>query len=981
MEVELLGSSAENKNNEQESSAIKIKSIQAASLYRVNNGYKFVLKKKNADGSYTGLKEYKDSFLDFGNAVINNSLFAKYVRKHGVVVNKYHRSLDFLMMKFDWGVDEDDSNKEDPKPAMTTQELRDYYYENNATVIWKTYDSKTGGEIKAKEKTITYQMLLRTTGKAKEGSCLFIKKELHKKVFNYLTMGLWERMPNVKGAKIVEMSAYAPLITATAIDYIQIPLENIFVLKDQESLCYKKAITVKAEEVKHIRKVKNYPAFEEYINQYGLTFYKKTANKNPKLKYVERSKRALAEHGIDGDLCPEKDVTYYKNECCCDREQEKSEIANVLWDGMGIIDNSIFPENMEGFIYCRSHFFKSCLFRGNIQDYFQDYYGDNYHTAYETDMTGRRMKVTDIKVIVTENSLKWIKFLGLMSKSGTMEDGFKYYKRIMKKDGEMFAIVKTAHSSKYGELQRSSFQMNNTLLTTDIDILEEIAAPSIGYCNKLKKDDEAFLKYLEVTGSARYSINNILIDLYRMNDKFRYMEWFKNKRKAKINELKDQRLKLGKLFQYGDNLTICGNPVAMLMAVTGQSYVNENCFIQADDRIQCYTSRFSEGEMLAGFRSPHNSPNNIVYLENVYPERVKKYFPNLGANVIIINGIGTDVQNRLNGQDLDTDSIYTTNQKNIVELARKAYLEYPTIINDIKYSANDYDKSMKSYSKMDANISSAQYNIGSASNIAQLALSYWFDSGCKNKELEDVFIICSVLAQVAIDSCKRSFEIKIGAELARIEKLECMKHEPRYPRFYADVQKYNNKKKKGKKLDIKDSDVGVFNCPMDQLYKIVEEGIVDLRKHKELNIKTYREGEYGVRAIFEYKADKVNVDRKQYKKVVGIVKEYDKIIDGLDETKDSYHDECLNEFEICIERLKNITIKRDAMYTLIAYAFQPQNEYLRDSLLTILYDKDKEMFLGCFKKTEKSPQKSLESTDFKGFSKFPYEERREKNVS
>lgn len=469
------------KDNEQESSAIKIKSIQAASLYRVNNGYKFVMKIKNEDGSYNGLKEYKDPFLDFGNAVINNSLFAKYVRKHGVTVNKYKRSLDFLMMKFDWGVDEDDSNKEDIKPAMTTEELRDYYYENGAIVTWKTYDSKTGKEIKGKERTINYKMLLRTPGKAKEGYCLFIRKELHKRVFNYLTMGLWERMPNVKGAKIVEMSAYAPLITATAIDYIQIPMKNIFVLKDQKSSCYKKAVTVRTEDVEHIRMVKDFSAFEKYVNEDGFTFYKKNAEKNPELKYIGRSGKELGEQGIDIDLCPEKEATYYKKECVCDRRNDKSEITNTLWDGMGIISDEIFPENMEGFIYCRSHFFKSCLFRGNIQDYFRDYYGGNYDTAYETDMTGRRMKVTDIKVIVTENSLKWIKFLELMSKSGSMEDGFKYYSKIMKKDGEMFAIVKNAHRSKYDELQRSSFQMNNTLLTTDIDTLKEIAAPSIEY--------------------------------------------------------------------------------------------------------------------------------------------------------------------------------------------------------------------------------------------------------------------------------------------------------------------------------------------------------------------------------------------------------------------------------------------------------------------------------------------------------------------
>ena len=93
------------KGYEQESSVINIRSIQAASLYRVNNGYKFVLKRESEDGSF--IKEYKESFLEYGNTVISNSLFAKYVCGHGVVVNKYNRSLDFLMMKFDWGVDED----------------------------------------------------------------------------------------------------------------------------------------------------------------------------------------------------------------------------------------------------------------------------------------------------------------------------------------------------------------------------------------------------------------------------------------------------------------------------------------------------------------------------------------------------------------------------------------------------------------------------------------------------------------------------------------------------------------------------------------------------------------------------------------------------------------------------------------------------------------------------------------------------------
>lgn len=64
---------------------------------------------------------------------------------------------------------------------------------------------------------------------------------------------------------------------------------------------------------------------------------------------------------------------------------------------------------------------------------------------------------------------------------------------------------------------------------------------------------------------------------------------------------------------------------------------------------------------IAGFRSPHNSPNNIVHLINVYPPSIQN-ISQIRKN-IVINGIGTDVQSRLNGQDLDTDAIYATNQK------------------------------------------------------------------------------------------------------------------------------------------------------------------------------------------------------------------------------------------------------------------------------------------------------------------------------
>lgn len=916
MEESLLN----NKQEQKSKKSIKIKSIQANSLYTVNN---YVEDKNKTDN--------KKPYLDVGEAVINNSLFSKYMLHHAVAVNKKGRSKDFIVMKFDYGI----------RNGMSAKELREYYYENGADVVWNTY-----------EESIHYKMLMRSTGKAKEGDCIFIRENLYDTALKYITMDLWDRMP-YENADIVGMSAYAPLVTATAIDYITIPMENIFIVKDEDVYALVNAVSVKTHNVPYEKKVIDWEETEKIINEYNLTFYKKKRRDNAKLKYIKKSKKALMDNGISDYF--EKVKIYYKRECYVDRPTEKARVKNTLWDGMGLIDESIFPENMEGFIYCRSHFFKSCLFRGNIQEYFKDYYGDAYETAAVTDMFGNGFPVKDIKVIITENLIKWIKFYNIMG--GSEKSAYAYYKRFMKKHNEEFEIVKTAHGSKYGDLQRSSYQINNSFPCTDRNKLENIARISFEYCNLLKISHKAFIKHLKVDASQRYSISNVLIALDEWNEKFKYTDYFKKKRNRIISRFKNERLKLGKLLQYGDNLTICGNPVALLMKVTGQNFLEEPCFKRIGNGIQCYTARFRDGERLAGFRSPHNAPNNIIHLINIYPEEIQRYFPKLGNNVVIINGIGTDVQSRLNGQDLDTDSVYTTNQPDIVDIAEYAYLNYPTIINGIELAgSSEYRKDMPSYAEMDSKISSSQYAIGEASNIAQLALSYYYDDGGVNKELEDVFIICSVLAQAAIDSAKRIYDINVNSELSRLNTLPCMqpKDGRKYPLFYAKVQEQKSTGKK--KKEIKEIEIRKFNCAMEMLADIIEENVIDLRKHKELISVTY-----SLNMVFQYKAERVR-DSKQYKKVISIVKEYDREVDRLDKNNDEYTNNVCNLFDNCMIKLRNLTINRSTMSSLIAYAFT-QNGDIQDRLLTVLYDKDQKKFLECFKKTAKSSAKSSGSPD------------------
>lgn len=876
---------------------VKIRSLQANRIYQVQNGYKY----KYGD-------QIKDCRLEWNDAMLNDSLFLRYMKKHGMKIKKDGSSLDFIVLKFDYSVlsyceqelyygyndgeqeENAEVNTEDLlsgiKDSVSAKELRQMYYTQGCTITWHKYNKKTGDIIHGADETITYRMLMRSPGKAKKGDCVFVREELVTIARGYLTMGLWDRMPQ-ENADIVSLSAYSTLITASALDYIHIPLKNILIVRDQEVSTILPGLTVDVDESNH----------------------------------------------------------------CYVKKEEQCEITNTLWDGMGLIDDSVFPEDqgMEGFIYCRSHFFKSCLFRGDVVQYFIDYYKEDYPTAAVMDMFGNKVKVSDIRVIVTENSIKWMKFERLMKEHPEDNDSkaYKYYRRFMKKDGEMFSIVKTGHESKWGELQRSSYQINNSLPTTDKDILAKVAQTSVDYYNRMVQDHDAFMEHLKRTSGNKYSVGNMLIALDEWNHDFRYTDYLKKKKSEILSEFKNKRLKLGKLLQNGDNLVICGNPLALLKQVTGEGYSSEKCFDTHRKGIECYTSRFPDGQCLAGFRSPHNSSNNIVHLINRYPQELMRYFPELGQHVIVINGIGTDVQDRLNGQDLDSDSVYVTDQEEIVKLSEKAYLEYPTIINRIPLKNSSlYNMDMASFAEMDYKIARSQNDIGITSNLAQLALSYYFDGRAADREgeLQDIFVICSVLAQVAIDSAKREFNVSVGSELGRLNKVvaeigENINGSRKYPRFYA-----GHMKMKGK-CEITENQVGKFNCPMDIVYDLVDEMTIDSRVNKEYQTRTIPVDSL----LLPY--NKGDANRKQYQKIVSEIEAYDAKVKNLDKAAEDYSEKISYLFEQTADRIRKHTIKQDTMMRLVDKAFHdPCLSRMRSRLLTLLYDNNLQNFLSCFVK-------------------------------
>lgn len=411
---------------------------------------------------------------------------------------------------------------------------------------------------------------------------------------------------------------------------------------------------------------------------------------------------------------------------------------------------------------------------------------------------------------------------------------------------------------------------------------------------------------------------------------------------------------LGKLLLEGDNLTICGNPIALLLKAIEKSPMEEQSFYVKKDVIQCYTPRFKDGEFLAGFRSPHNSPNNIVYLENTYSKELIKYFPNLGRNVIVINGIKTDVQDRLNGMDQDSDSVYVTNQEQIVEAAKVAYAKYPTIVNNIPLEgASIYKNDSESYALMDSKISSAQMSIGYSSNLAQMALSYYYDkyyrTNDKSSELEDIFVICSVLAQCAIDSAKRIYSVNINTELNKIHDMECMREYceevneeneqgeeevrrvPKVPLFYAENQKSRGNKEENYVVD-------VFKCPMQLLYDIIKSGIDRQVPSQTVDIdKALYWGSDMRKAATLIKKNK----SKQLKRILSIVKQYSKEVKTFNVDEEEYFKKRSMAFSGCMKEIRRHKIDQEFMIYLIHVAFN--NGDICDNLLIALYNYDKNM--------------------------------------
>lgn len=769
---------------------IRIKNIEASTLLEYNRGLR--------------------SHYEVTNAMFTNSLFCDYLKVNGLKLLKDESTRDIICLEFNFGTrsyeqemehlkktakkarleykeakSRNNQNEMDKKmkkrrwimeciafacenkekyERLSKEEIRRLLYNDGVDVEY--ISRKRDGTIKKRE-VIHYKMLYRSTGKAKKGSCMFIRDKLHKKAQNFLYMGI--KCPE-NNAQILELSAYAPLVSSTIVDRIKINPRNILILEDIDKSFITNVISIETDQDKH---------------------------------------------------CHARRIDHY-------------ELKNTLFDGQALIDSSIFPEWADGYILLRHHFCKMAAFCSNIQTFFQDYFGEYYPDATVKDMFGREHFVKDIQVITTNHSMKWLKF------NKSYDDWCKK----VNENHNLFGIVKTAHKSKLGDVQKMSYQMVNSL---DESIMDNVTRESVTYVERLKRDDEFFLEYLQKNSNFSND-HEVLVALSRQNREFTRSEYFRERRKAIIKTYV-RNMKTGKLIQNAENLVIVGSPYAMLLyGATGNkdSVDDDDTFQTETGTIQCYTERFEVDRHLAFFRSPFNSKNNLTYLHNTCHEKLKKYF-RFGKLILAVNMIGTDFQDRNNGSDQDSDSGYCTDQVDIVEHARNCYADHPTIVNNIPKEKNVYRNTMDDFATLDNRLANCQRDIGESSNLAQIAQTY----ACNftDSKYTDYVCILSVLAQVAIDNAKRCFDIQLTDEIQRIkEDMEIQRH--KYPNFWKLIHPNINPEKINPRL----------HCPMNCLY--------DLRLNR------FRNTAATLPMSYFYKKFELEKDRRKSKKVEELIAKY-----------------------------------------------------------------------------------------------------------
>lgn len=350
-------------------------------------------------------------------------------------------------------------------------------------------------------------------------------------------------------------------------------------------------------------------------------------------------------------------------------EQNQTKITNDIWDGESLLDESVFMDVYadKHMLLLRNKFFKSCAFRTKLQKWITD----KIISLEDLKNRGFVTLATDINQIVmvtTPNSLKYLKFAGKLSE--------RNIRKWADNATSTFGVVKWDKGTRFfhGKMVQSSYQLLNTLNLTESQA-EQLLQPSVDYISLIRKDVD-FMRYhftdafaLEKDDEERERPDglaeraDVIFTLMHKYPYFDETELYVNFRDDVVRSLKN-RLKCGHILLNGTNATLFGNGPELLKYIAGEEVTSQL------QRGQIRCQRFENKAKLLCARSPHITMGNLYCVENNLDGGIWDYF-DLGENIVCVNAIGENVQQRLNGCDYDSDTMLVTDEKILVETAEK----------------------------------------------------------------------------------------------------------------------------------------------------------------------------------------------------------------------------------------------------------------------------------------------------------------------
>ncbi len=491
----------------------------------------------------------------------------------------------------------------------------------------------------------------------------------------------------------------------------------------------------------------------------------------------------------------------------------KINLKNCLTDGQGLLDESVFQQynkSDKGFMLLRSDMFKCCAFNTKLQEWFKY---NNIETL--TDMFDNTYNACDIKLVTTPNSLKFLKlaykFTGSQTKSeyDNLHKEEKYiidkkcYNHWREKIDDIFGVVKNDKEGNYGNYNRLTYQLINSIPNLTYDDLMELTKEEREYVNLLKNDNAVFKSYLGCDAKSilklekcleesdeddgdfnLYENTELMSALLLVNSDIQYTNKFK-KMKSNLIANYIKHLKKAKIrIKDAKYVTLFSNPYEMLLASINKY---ENVSIMEGREIYC--PYYNDEQEFCASRNPHVLSGNVMYTKNKYYGEYKKWF-NFTKNICAINFFDNDAPDRLQGADTDSDTFILFPNPILYNKAKYCEDNFPTPINKVEGKSKLRKYNMDEICKLDV-ILSNNY-IGKIINLSQIINSYLNEAIIKNKS-EDVInefyqasSKLSSLSQIEIDKSKKIFDnVKMGMELNKIRHIESL-------RFISEEDKYGN---------------------------------------------------------------------------------------------------------------------------------------------------------------------------------------------